>query len=521
MPSLLLRGEQGNDQSFPLHEGANTIGRAETNDVAVLHRSLSRQHARLWISGPTATVEDLESTNGTLVDGVPIKQRELTGRHAIRCGDVEFVFVSGEDTASAPVQPSLIYDIEKNPFRQSLKELLASRGVTGNQADQRQPDQEKRSREMLQILLKVGELLSSPTATEALVDRILELAFDILPIDRGVLLLLDDRGVLSPRATRVRPGLEETIGFSRHIVDYVMAKETAALFADAQSDPRVPQAESIVAQSICTSMCVPMKPRDKLIGALYVDSLRAGVSLEPVDLEFLAAFANQAAIAIDHARLGMCLADATQQRRNLQRFFPSSTVDLLVRGDAALSPVETLATVLFSDISGYTEISSKMSPIDVIGLLNTYFSPMADIVFHHEGTLEKYIGDALLALWGAPVSHEDDAARAVRAAVDMQVTLRRLVAEGSLPSFLQVHIGIKTGRVAAGSIGSDAYMQYATVGDATNVASRICGVAKGGEIVIDEDTAQMVASSWAVESMGAIPLRGKISPAPLFRVKWK
>jgi adenylate cyclase len=161
-----------------------------------------------------------------------------------------------------------------------------------------------------------------------------------------------------------------------------------------------------------------------------------------------------------------------------------------------------------------------MTPSEVISLLNVYFPPMADIVFRHEGTLEKYIGDALLALWGAPFVHRDDPVRAVSAAAGMQVALRRLVDDGLLPSHLQIHVGINTGVVAAGNIGSGDYVQYATIGDATNVASRICGVARAGEIVIDECTAELVGGSWPLQPIGPVRLKGKSDPMSLFRVAW-
>jgi adenylate cyclase len=240
-------------------------------------------------------------------------------------------------------------------------------------------------------------------------------------------------------------------------------------------------------------MCAPLKARGRLLGALYVDNLTRPDRFNQEDLEFLSAFANQAAIAVDNAVLSSKLAEEAVARSNLLRFFPPTSIEAILAGGASLEAMETEATALFCDVSGYTELSSALAPRDVIGLLNEYFPVMADVVFKHEGTLEKYIGDALLAVWGAP-----------------------------LPRPLAIHVGVNTGLVAAGNIGSSRYLQYATIGDATNVASRICDAAAPGEIVVDARTAQGVATAgMALESLGRVALKGKAEPEELFRVSWR
>jgi adenylate cyclase len=162
-----------------------------------------------------------------------------------------------------------------------------------------------------------------------------------------------------------------------------------------------------------------------------------------------------------------------------------------------------------------------MKPTEIIQLLNEYFPVMAEIVFRHEGTLEKYIGDALLAVWGVPLEHDDDAHRAVRAAIEMQRAILKMNEGWAGEREIGVHIGINTGPVAAGNIGSDQYIQYATIGDTTNVASRVCGEARRGEIVIDDRTAAHVAgTAIKLTNLGLIHLRGKSTPTQLHRVEW-
>jgi adenylate cyclase len=178
--------------------------------------------------------------------------------------------------------------------------------------------------------------------------------------------------------------------------------------------------------------------------------------------------------------------------------------------------------VLFSDISGYTSMSSRMKPTEIIQLLNEYFPVMAEVVFRHEGTLEKYIGDALLAVWGVPLEHGDDAQRAVRAAIEMQRGIDQLNERWAGKREIGIHIGISTGPVAAGNIGSDQYIQYAAIGDTTNVASRVCNEARRGEIVIcDRTAAHLAGTDIRLADMGLVHLRGKPNPTQLHRVEWK
>lgn len=525
MARLILNPGKANEQIFELCDGSNSIGRTKNNDVFVLHKSLSREHARVVLEGGKATVEDLGSKNGTFVDGQRIKSLELGNSHLIKFGDLTFSFVTAGAAPKAAPQaaPSVIYDGARDPLRQSLNQMLTvgvgAAGATALHLQAIVPTD--RDQEKLRILLKVSELLSSPAAIDEVLAKILGLAFDILDIDRGTVVMLED-GKPLPRVAKARPGLPTDQPYSRQIVSYVVDRGVAALFGDTRADDRLRPDGSILQQSIWAAMCAPLHAGDKLLGALYVDNVTRPNRFAQEDLEFLSAFANQAAVAIDNAMLASRLAEEAVTRNTLTRFFPPTTIEAIVQSKASLEAHETEATALFCDISGYTAMSSTMAPKAVIELLNAYFPPMAAAVFRHEGTLEKYIGDALLAVWGAPLSHPDDSERAVRAAVDMQRTMTELTSTGKLPSSLTIHIGINSGIVAAGNIGTEDYLQYATIGDATNVAARICGVATDGQIVIDERTAgRLTPEAFQLVALEPVKVKGKSEPLSLFRVDWE
>ena len=208
----------------------------------------------------------------------------------------------------------------------------------------------------------------------------------------------------------------------------------------------------------------------------------------------------------------------------LSRFFsPEVAERISTDSEVAVRAAECQVTVLFSDISGFTAMSSQMQPQEVVDLLNAYFPRMVDIVFLHGGTLEKFIGDALLAVWGAPEGRHDDADRAVAAAIQMQAELERFnaarAAEGKPP--LRVHIGIASGLAAAGYIGTDRYIQYAVIGDTTNVASRICSAAGPGEILVGDGTRSRTSPArFQFEAVPPVAAKGKDQAVVVHRVRY-
>ncbi len=171
-----------------------------------------------------------------------------------------------------------------------------------------------------------------------------------------------------------------------------------------------------------------------------------------------------------------------QEIRNIfQKYVPSDVIDRFFKNpESMLKGEDRVLAVMFSDIRSFTTISEGMKPDELVGALNAYFSIMVDIVMKHGGIVDKYIGDAIMAFFGAPVQHEDDAARAVRCALDMQEALRgfnREQAGSGRPEF-RIGIGINYGPVTVGNIGSELKMDYTVIGDMVNLASRLESLTK-------------------------------------------
>ncbi|RME55908.1 MAG: FHA domain-containing protein [Deltaproteobacteria bacterium] len=533
MPQLVLKAGLAEEEIFPLKEGENTIGRAENNDIVLMNKSLSRRHAKLEVLPEKIILTDLNSKNGTFVNNVRVLQCDLKHGDLIKCGDVLFTLIdeegegSGEDPPEA--EPKIVKELTTEFTHLSIQDLLdievGQENTLISALRVKHQDARQRTQDKLHILLKVSEILSSPEHIDTLLEKIVELLFKIMDVDRAAILMIDEEtGEIEPKIVKSSAGIPETQKFySAHIVRYVIEKGVAVLSADAKVDPRFDEAKSIIYQSIRSSMCVPLRPRDRTIGVLYVDNLFIPDRYADEDLEFLSAFANQAAIAIENSKLYKKIEEAAIMRNNFLRFFPPATIKRIEQSQKIdLGAIETEVTALFSDISSFTEMSSLMEPREVVDMLNEYFPVMSEIVFKHGGTLEKYIGDALMAVWGAPFRHEDDVDHAVRAAIEMQQAMRSLneAWKGRFPQ-IAIHIGLNTGKVAAGNIGSEKYIQYATIGDATNVAARICNVAQAGEIVLSERTYSCLEESYPFEKLPPAHVKGKKEPLTLYRLQWE
>lgn len=532
MPYLIQNPETPNSEIHELRFGANTIGRELDNTIVVIHKSLSRYHVQIINNDYGVIIKDLGSLNHTYVNEVHIEQCQLNDGDLVRCGSVVFKFqqtltnLPPELLNEPDSQLSVLKRYSPKQSNVQIQDLLHQHSSEhqGTALRIKQQDSNQRTLDKLNILLEVSKQLFSPKEPEQLPEKILELLFEIMNVDRAVILLVNQgNGELTSKAVKFKDGIPiDTEFYSKTIANSVQEKGNALLISDAQIDQRFTNSQSIIKQAIHASICVPLKVTE-VIGVLYVDNLSLPNIYSDEDLEFLIALANQAAIAIENTELNKKLEAAAVMQSKFERFFPK-TVSKKLREEGNIEVIDTEVTALFSDISGFTELCSEMEPRQVIEMLNEYFPAVVEeIIFQYEGTLEKYIGDALLAVWGAPYRQPDDAARAVHAAVAMQRAIYKLNKQWLQQRNIQiqVQIGLNTGKVAAGNIGSPKLVQYATIGDTTNVSSRICSAAKPGEILMAETTFQQLHDpSFNVEKLAPVRVKGKDEPLQLYRLLW-
>jgi len=372
-------------------------------------------------------------------------------------------------------------------------------------------------------------------------DRIFKMATDIIfrstPSDRVVALLTEsvvtdqnaENAKLFPIATRARDAKLEahahkmTIG--RTITRKVMMDRVALLSQDVAADEQFAGVDSIVSQGVRSTICAPLVTESGVHGALYADRLDPFSAFKPDDLELISAVAAQTAIAVENVRAHERLAKEEVARANYSRFLPEYVVKQMLENPESfkLGGVMQTITVLFADIRGFTRISEHAPPEKIVRLLNRYFSAMTDIIFAHGGTLDKYLGDGLMALFGAPTVTPKDAANAMSAAVAMQRRMLSINDELRAEGFPEIGIGIglHTGEVVVGYIGSERRSEYTAIGDSVNTASRLESNAKAGEILVSETTANAARSRYQLVPREPINVKNRVQPVPLFEIEWQ
>jgi adenylate cyclase len=303
----------------------------------------------------------------------------------------------------------------------------------------------------------------------------------------------------------------------------VLQEEVAVLSSDAQTDARFGKGDTSVFNSQVRSfMCAPLKAKAGVLGMLHLHSKRAVGAYTEEDLRLLTGVANQSALAVENARLYATVNQQAKVRANFERFLSPNVVEQIVDGSKKLElgGKSQEVTVLFSDIRGYTTLSEKLTADQMIRLLNDYFQEMTAEVFRFEGSLDKFIGDALLAVFGSPFKGPDDPDRAIQCALAMQDKLRRMNVEWRQrgePS-IEMGIGICTGTAALGYVGSEQRMEFTVIGDVVNTASRLCGAAAPGQVLVARQTMQKAQPIFRTKELEPLKLKGKEKPFEVFEV---
>jgi adenylate cyclase len=257
---------------------------------------------------------------------------------------------------------------------------------------------------------------------------------------------------------------------------------------------------------------------------VYADRLDPFSSFTSDDLALISAVAAQTAVAVETIKAHKRLAREEVARANYSRFMPEYVVKQLLENPDSfkLGGINQKITVLFADIRGFTALSEKENPEKIVGVLNRYFTAMSEIIFAYGGTLDKYIGDGLMALFGAPYASPDDAKNALTTAVAMQKRLVKLNAELQAEGFnpIQIGIGMHTGVATIGYIGSEKRSEYTAIGDTVNIAARLEQNTRGGQILISEATAAECKNLVPLIPQEPLKVKNRLQPITLFEVKW-
>ena len=518
----------GEERVLALGSGRVRIGRGSDNDVVLPDVSVSRYHAEIRPEAQGWSVYDLQSTNGLEVNRVPVERAALRPGDTLTVGTFE---ISLE--AEAPrVEPELSGRtvLPERSASQALANATIIRPLSALAeldlhavAATSRPDREARDEawtdRMFRSLTRLARDLIVADVVDQVAARVLDLAFEAFAVDRGFVLLSDEGGALVCELSRigerveVRPSGEVPV--SRTMLQAVMNERVALVTFDAQSDERLSGGESIRLHQIRAAMCAPLWSGDRIFGVVQVDSPVQVGAFGERELDVLATFANYAAVALERIRYARQAEVERQLRSRLERYHSPAVIEEVLRGGAGEDGVRRLqlaeTTVLFADLVGFTAFAEDSSPESVADLLSGFLNLAVEAIFRAGGTLDKFIGDCVMAFFGAPVAQADHALRAVSAAVEIQEGLAAWSAEREargLPGFA-ARVAVNSGPVVVGEVGSDRRVDYTVLGNTVNVAARLeAFVARPGDVVLGPGTYELLAGALPTEPLGEFQLKG-------------
>ncbi len=548
MSKLIVRSG-GATREIALVKESFAIGRTPENDLEVKDSLISRKHSSIVKKGDRYVIYDLGSSNGTFVNREKIEMKVLDAGDVIRIGDTEITF-SEEKTKEigrhakppSPTAPTAKREVPAAPggppgsryIVQHVDDIAESYSINiSNKIGaglslkdaRKEPAGERAAKEskMFFILFQVGRELTSAPTLDKMLQRSMQLIFEIINADRGVMILLDDHNALEPRIAYQRgkgfiPG--DQLPFSNTIVGQAVSEKVSVVTPDAQQDSRLMAGQSIMQYNIRSALCVPLWEESRVYGAIYLDNVAKSYAFTRDDLDLLTAIANLIAIRIKQEDLHEKLRKEEMLRANLSKYHSPDVVEMLLgRGeDVGLEVQEREITTIYIDVVGSTKLAEAIGPQDTATRLNEFFEMSTKIVFDHKGSVNKFIGDEVMAIYNAPLLQPDHALNAVRTAVKMLQEVERHNREHPERAF-DVRIGINTGPAVAGNVGTPTRMEYTVLGDAVNVAARLTKYRpEPHRIFIGEATWAKVRGHFEIRDHGETALKGREKALRVYEV---
>ena len=543
MPEFRVVTGYGKGFKYTITEQVITIGRSKDNHIVLFDHTASRRHAKVRKTPDGYLLMDLDSHNGTLVNGSRVTSRILRHNDLVEIGTsvLSFQYEIGDD--DEPLAHAVVEDQDKElqgghdafvklaiRYDEKPQDLVASirsqapleeeELLSEVEAEEKETSQISllnlaKSNKILYVLYLVTRTLLTTTNQDQLLRTILDLAFQVIDSDFGFIVLRDPKsGNILPKVIKHKREPEKPPGelrLQQAILDKVINEKLSILTSD------------LVVDKVHTSMSVPLWRQEEVIGMIQLESHHSSKAFTKPDLDLLTTICNQMAIVLEQANLMEKVRWEELMRSRLERFHSPEIVDLIISGEsedegAMLSPKEKEVTVLFVDIVNFTPLSERLSPKEVSQLLNQFFREMNDIIFAYRGTLDKYMGDAIMAIFGAPIEREDDADRAIYAALDMRKALFRMNKTMEPDRIFDIRTGINSGRVVAGNLGSPKRMDYTVIGDVVNTASRLEKIAQPNQILIGESTYNAVKAPFHIKKVGKKTVKGKTRAVTVYEV---
>jgi adenylate cyclase len=534
----------GEERAVPLAGGRTRLGRGGDNDVVLSDVSVSRYHAEILREAGGWSVHDLKSTNGVEVNRVPVEKAPLRPGDVLGIGVFEIRVEAEEPPPERPKKATSV--LAEGPAEEPLESFgnatiirplsafAADYGLGGLGGEAAAPPvpiadagDEQYVRRMFGFLTRLARMLTVTESVDDVLSRVLDLAFEAFPVDRGIILLSDDAGDLVCEILRVKDRVQlrpsGDVPVSRTMLRAVVRERVALITFDAQTDQRLSGGESIRMHQIRAAMCAPLWSGDRILGVIQVDSPFQVGAFGERDLDVLTTLANYVAVAVERIRYAKRAEIEKQARTRLERYHSPGVIEqVLSQGDEGMRRLQTAeATVLFADLVGFTAFAENAPPERVAESIDAFLDLSVEAIFRAGGTLDKFIGDCVMAFFGAPVAQPDHALRAVRAAIEIQQGLAvwnaGRAADG-LPGF-RARVALNSGPVVVGDIGSARRVDYTVLGNTVNVAARLeAFVAEPDDVVLGPATYLLLGGAIPTEPLGEFQLKGLQQKIQAYRV---
>jgi adenylate cyclase len=476
MIKLTIKKFDGTDEVFCPIEDVNFIGRNDpgasiVNHVNLPDNAVSRRHAKIFFKNYNYYIEDLGSANGTWINDQKIKKAKLSPGDQISIGRNLLIFES---------QGTKII----NPVDFMVKEVPI--------------DHHKTVDSNYFILQQLSKLLILKNNLTDFLMAVMKMVLEILKAERSALLLTDSEGNIDQVVTS-----QNDMVFSDEVINQVITKKNSLLIGyDFEAS------QTMMVRGIHSAICAPLLANQKVLGAIYLEDPLPGRFGEE-DLIILTLFANQTAAGVESMILRENLENESKIRGNLERFLSPRIAalviqDCLEKGELLLKTARIKSTILFSDIKGFTRLSENLDPDEIAELLSRYFSMMTDIIFDNEGTVDKYVGDGLLAVFGAPFPYSDHPFRAVAAALQMIDRQKKFAQELAPEKRFSIRIGVNTGDIVAGYMGAPKRMEYTVLGEPVIIAQRLQSLADPDTVYMGRETYHLVKERYPAEFIAKI-----------------
>jgi len=535
--TLLVEGAR---HPVELTEEGVTVGRGEAATIRVASNAVSRVHSRFFLKDGKPHVMDLKSLNGTTLNGASVSTPTLLHLgETVLLGEIPVQWVPegpGESRMPSPgtsfasgIAPTLMppkgsteskIALEDRAFDASGSILVPHASLEAMLAKHQAEKPPFEVGALFQRLATMAGKLLRAASLQELLDSVMTLVTGQIPCQRGFILLANPAGELVPELVwEEKPGAI-TNPISRTIARTAMSDRVTILTTDARVDPRFAGGESIKIHGITSALCTPLIVDEQALGVIYLESSLNKGGFKREDEHLLSAMGNFAAVGIQRER-------EARFRQRLERYHSPQVVGEILKAaqnlDAPLLQAQRCEiSVLFADISGFTRMSEGMEPLQLASILNRSFEVMTEQIFARGGTLDKYIGDAIMAFFGAPAPDPDHARHAVEAAVAMQQALE-FMNENRPEGYpeLRMRIGVNSGEAFAGDIGCEKRMDYTVMGSTVNLASRLeSSVAKPSQVVIGPRTAEILGIG-GLRQLDPVKLKGIEIDIRPFEVLWQ